>query len=113
MAGVNEKILLDKNQIIIEFKGAMTEQFVCQELKMKYDLFYWSAESASSELDVVIQKDSLIIPVEVKAEENLKAKSLKVYVEKFNPDEAVRTSMSFYRKEDWLVNLPLYAIFTL
>lgn len=58
----------------------------------------------------MIDRDNQIIPIEVKAEENLKVKSLKTYSEKFSPDISVRTSMSDYRKEDWLINLPLYAI---
>ena len=110
MAGVDEKLLLEKNTILKEFKGAMTEQFVCQELAINYDLFYWTAENATAELDFIIQKESKIIPLEVKAEENLKAKSLKVYVEKYNPEKPIRTSMSFYRKEEWLTSIPLYAI---
>ena len=51
-----------------------------------------------------------IVPVEVKAEVNLKAKSLKSYCERFSPETAVRTAMTDYRQEDWLINLPLYAI---
>ena len=61
-------------------------------------------------MDFVIDNGDCIIPVEVKAEVNLKAKSLKTYREKFNPEISVRTSMSDYKKEDWLVNLPLYAV---
>jgi uncharacterized protein len=51
-----------------------------------------------------------VLPIEVKAEENLKSKSLKVFVEKFNSKNAIRTSMSNYRKETWLTNIPLFAI---
>lgn len=113
MAKLSEKILLNKNQILTEFKGAMTEQFVCQELTLKYELYYWTAERATAEIDFIIQKDQEVLPIEVKAEENLKAKSLKVYVEKYNPEKVVRTSMSFYRNEGWLENIPLYAILTI
>jgi predicted AAA+ superfamily ATPase len=113
MAKLSEKILLNKNQILTEFKGAMTEQFVCQELKLKYELYYWTAERATAEIDFIIQKDQEVLPIEVKAEENLKAKSLKVYTEKYNPKKAVRASMNFYRNESWLENIPLYAVFTL
>ena len=111
MAGIDEKILLNKNQILKEYKGAMTEQYVCQELKVNHDLFYWSAENGSSELDFIVQKSNGILPIEVKAEENLKSKSLSVYVEKYKPDLALRLSMSFYREQQWLQNFPLYAAF--
>ena len=60
--------------------------------------------------DFIIQKGSQIVPIEVKAEENLKAKSLKVYCEKYQPAEAIRTSMSDYREQSWLTNIPLYCI---
>jgi uncharacterized protein len=113
MASVSEQILLNKNQILIEFKGALTEQFVCQELKLKHELFYWTAENATSEIDFIIQKEQEIIPIEVKAEENLKAKSLKVFVEKFENKNAIRTSMNKYRKENWLENFPLYSVMTI
>jgi predicted AAA+ superfamily ATPase len=113
MAGLGEKILLHKNQILVEHKGAMTEQFVSQELKIKYGLFYWSAANGTSELDFIIQQENSIIPVEVKAEENLKAKSLRVFVDKYKSTRAIRTSMSFYRDDDWLENIPLYAVFTI
>jgi predicted AAA+ superfamily ATPase len=113
MADVSEQILLNKNQILIEFKGALTEQFVCQELYLTNEIFYWTAENAIAELDFLIQKGQHIIPIEVKAEENLKAKSLKVFEEKYSSQNATRFSMSCYRKEDWLENIPLYGVFTL
>jgi uncharacterized protein len=113
MANISEQVLLNKNQILVEFKGALTEQFVAQELVPKYDLHYWTADNGTSELDFIVQKNQVIIPIEVKAEENLKAKSLRVFEEKFRTQSATRFSMSKYRKEDWLVNIPLYAISTL
>lgn len=73
MAGIDEKSLLLKNKLMEEYKGAMTEQFVCQELRLRYPLFYWSPDSGNSEIDFILQKDTRIIPVEVKAEENSKA----------------------------------------
>lgn len=110
LADVDPRILLENNKILIEFKGAMTEQYVGQQLKMKTDLYYWAASRANAEVDFIIQNNSTIIPIEVKAEENLKAKSLRVYGEKFKPAIAIRTSMSFYKKEAWVTNIPLYAI---
>jgi len=85
MADVDVQVLLNKNQILVEYKGAMTEQFVCQQLCIHHDVFYWTAENATAEVDFILQKANDIIPIEVKAEENLKSKSLKVFVENFNP----------------------------
>lgn len=113
MAQISEQVLLNKNQILQEFKGALTEQFVCQELFLQNELYYWTAEHATAEVDFLIQQGQEVIPVEVKAEENLKAKSLKVFVEKYQPAHAIRTSMSFYRKEEWLEKIPLYGVSTL
>jgi uncharacterized protein len=109
-ADLDPRILLEKNNILTEFKGALTEQFVCQQLKTKKELYYWTASNATAEIDFVLQFQNEIIPIEVKAEENLKSKSLKVYVEKYEPKTAIRTSMSKYRQEDWLTNIPLYGI---
>jgi hypothetical protein len=110
MANIDEQILLHKNKILIEFKGALTEQFMAQGLVLKYDLFYWTAENATAEVDFVIQKNQEIIPIEAKAEENLKAKSLKVFEEKFKTKNAIRFSMNQFRKENWLENTPLYTV---
>jgi uncharacterized protein len=110
MAKVDQQILLEKNRILSEYKGALTEQYVCQQLKIKTDLYYWTAEKATAEVDFLLQHKNEIIPLEVKAEENLKSKSLKVYVEKFKPKNAIRTSMHNYRAESWLTNIPLYAV---
>lgn len=112
MGNIDAKTLLEGNAIFAEFKGALTEQYVFQQLNScnEFVIYYWSAERSSAEIDFIVQYNSLIVPIEVKAEENLQAKSLKVYVEKFSPKISVRTSMSDFRKQDWLTNLPLYAI---
>lgn len=112
MAGMDVKTLLEGNALFEEFKGALTEQFVQQQLAgiKEVEVYYWSAENATAEVDFLLQYEGQVIPVEVKAEENLKAKSLKVFVEKYRPAKAIRTSMSDFRVEEWLVNLPLYAI---
>ncbi|MES2795763.1 MAG: ATP-binding protein [Bacteroidota bacterium] len=110
IGNLDQKILLEKNTILIEYKGALTEQFVCQQLKIKMELYYWTATNATAEIDFVIQYKNEIIPIEVKAEENLKSKSLKVYVEKYAPKTTIRTSMNQYREEVWLTNIPLYAV---
>ena len=112
MTGLRQRTLLDGNDLFVEFKGALTEQYVCQQLKTIEDLgiYYYTNDRGSCEIDFVVDTGEQIIPVEVKAEVNLRAKSLKTYQEKFSPDISVRTSMADFKKEDWLINLPLYAI---
>jgi predicted AAA+ superfamily ATPase len=112
MGDIDAKTLLGGNTIFTEFKGSLTEQYVLQQLKSSdnYVIYYWSAERSTAEVDFIIQYNGFVVPVEVKAEENLQAKSLKVYMEKFSPAISIRTSMSDFRKQDWLLNLPLYAI---
>ncbi len=112
MGDIDVRTLLEGNLIFEEFKGALTEQYVLQQLYTIPDLviYYWSAERSSAEIDFLIQYSGQVIPIEVKAEENLQAKSLKIFCQKYSPKTAVRTSMSDFRKEDWLTNLPLYAI---
>lgn len=112
MAGLKQQTLLDGNDLFVEFKGALTEQYVCQQLKTidGLNVYYYTNDRGSCEVDFVIDTGEQVIPVEVKAEVNLKAKSLKTYLEKFQPELAVRTSMADYRKEERLVNLPLYEV---
>ncbi len=112
MVGLRQQTLLDGNDLFVEFKGALTEQYVCQQLKTVEDLniYYYTNDRGSCEVDFVVDTGEQIIPVEVKAEVNLRAKSLKTYHEKFSPTVSIRTSMSDYKEEDWLINLPLYAI---
>ena len=109
---LDASVLLDGSRIFSEFKGALTEQYVLQQLIANQDnpVFYWATEKGTAEVDFVVQQKQAVIPIEVKAEENLKAKSLKVYVEQFQPAHAFRFSMADYREQDWLVNVPLYSI---
>lgn len=112
MTGLHQRTLLDGNALFVEFKGALSEQYVCQQLKTLTDLelCYYTNDRGSCEVDFVVDTGGRVMPLEVKAETNLRAKSLKTYREKFSPELAIRTSMADYRKEDGLVNLPLYAI---
>lgn len=112
MAGLRQRTLLDGDDLFVEFKGALTEQYVCQQLKTIEDLgvYYYTNDRGSCEIDFVVDTGEQIVPIEVKAEINLRAKSLKTYRERFEPELSVRTSMADYKKEDWLLNLPLYAI---
>ena len=112
MTDLQADTIIDGNRIFEEFKGAIAEQYVLQQFKTIKDLpvFYWSNETSRAEIDFVIQIKSDVVPVEVKAERNLQAKSLKVYMEKFKPNYAIRTSMADYKKTDNLIDLPLYVI---
>ena len=112
MTGLRQSTLLDGNDLFTEFKGALTEQYVCQQLKTIEDLgiYYYTNDRGSCEVDFVVDTGEQIIPVEVKAEVNLRAKSLKTYQERFSPEFSVRTSMADFKKEAWLVNLPLYGV---
>ena len=112
MTGLRQRTLLDGDDLFVEFKGALTEQYVCQQLKTIEDLgvYYYTNDRGSCEIDFVVDTGEQIVPIEVKAETNLRAKSLKTYRERFEPELSVRTSMADYKKDDWLLNLPLYAI---
>jgi hypothetical protein len=112
MGDIDAITLLSGNLVFTEFKGALTEQFVLQQLISAEDfsINYWTAERSSAEVDFVVQFNGDVIPIEVKAEENLHAKSLRVYHQKFSPKISIRTSMSDFRQQDWMTNLPLYAI---
>jgi predicted AAA+ superfamily ATPase len=112
MARLNQTVLLNGNELFKEFKGALTEQYVLQQLKTLsgIETYYWTNDRGSAEIDFIIDTGSEVMPIEVKAETNLKAKSLKMYFEKFNPKTSIRTAMTDYKQEGWLVNLPLWAI---
>lgn len=112
MVGLRQDVLLDGNELFKEFKGALTEQYVLQQFKTikGLNIYYWTADRGTAEVDFVIDNGNDVIPVEVKAEINLQAKSLKVYHEKFQPKRSIRTSMADYKDEGWLLNLPLWAL---
>ena len=115
MAGLRKDTLLDGNVLFREFKGALTEQYVLQQLKTQKQLsvYYWSNERNTSEIDFLVSDGNSIIPLEVKAEINIQSKSLKAFRDKFSPVISIRTAMTDYKKEEWLLSLPLYAIETL
>ncbi len=115
MGDLDVRTLLEGSSVFAEFKGALTEQFVLQQLLTdnSYTIFYWSAEKSTAEIDFLLQKKGKIFPVEVKAEENLHAKSLRSYVQKYDPIKAIRSSMTDYYEQEWIINLPLYAILEL
>lgn len=112
MGDIDPKIILEKNKLFTEFKGSITEQFAVQQIKTRdiYPTYYWSAERSKAEVDLLLQYKDQLLAIEIKAEENLQAKSLRFMYEKYQPDHAIRFSMSDYREQEWLTNLPLYAI---
>lgn len=115
LSGLDMVTLLEGEKIFTEFKGALTEQYVHQQLISfnTSEPYYWSADKGIAEVDFIIQHHGKVIPVEVKAAKNLKAKSLKMYHQEFLPVRSVRTSLSEFRDEGWLLNLPLYMINTI
>lgn len=112
MVRLQQSTLLDGNELFKEFKGALTEQYVVQQLKMLkgIETCYWANDRSSAEVDFIIDTGSDVIPIEVKTELNLQAKSLKVYREKFNPRLSIRANMADYKDEGWLLNVPLWAV---
>lgn len=112
MAGVDAKTLLEGNEVFQEFKGSLTEQYVLCQIKecTNLDTFYWSSDTGTAEIDFITQIGGNNVPIEVKANENLQSKSLKSFVQKYNTKINIRTSMSSYRKEEWLINIPLYSV---
>jgi len=112
MAQLRQETLLDGSELFREFKGALTEQFVLQQLKTLKGIgtYYWTNDRGNAEIDFIIDSRNDVIPVEVKAQVNLQAKSLKAYRDKFNPKLSIRMSMTDYKSEGWLLNLPLWAV---
>jgi len=112
MTRLRQDVLLGDNALFVEFKGALTEQFVLQQLKTLPDIdtYYWSNERNTSEVDFLLDMGNAVVPLEVKAKINLQSKSLKAFAGKYRPKLSVRTSLSDYKRDDWLLNLPLYAI---
>jgi len=112
MGDINPKILLESPDIFSQFKGALTEQYVLQQLKTfgNIPINYWTNNNATSEVDFVIQIDNEVAPLEVKSSLNLKSKSLKVYMDKFSPAIVVRSSIADYKQIENLYDIPLYAI---
>ncbi len=110
-ANIPAKVLLDGCRIFEEFKSALTEHFVAEQLKASdRESYYYSTENSSGENDFIIQQEMYCVPIEVKAEENLRARSLKAFCEKYKPEIAIRSSMSNYREQEWMTNVPLYAL---
>jgi len=111
-AGLSAAALIEGNRIMTEFKGALTEQYVMQELKtLNLDYIgYWTNERSTTEVDFVIQKENSVIPIEVKSGENLRSRSFTLFCQNFSPDKALKTSALPYREDKTVLNVPLYGI---
>ena len=109
--GLSARLRLEGSRIFEEFKGALTEQYVAQELHAAgYPLYYFATARSTGEIDFMLQGDLDCVPIEVKAEQNLRARSLRAFCDKYKPGMAIRSSMSNYKQEDWLTNVPLYML---
>lgn len=112
MSDLEVESILEGNDIFIEFKGALTEQYVLQQMisDTRYTPYYFGTEKATFEQDFLIQKGKNIIPIEVKSSDNIRSQSLKAYCDKYKPDKAVRFSTLKYIDQGWMENIPLYAV---
>lgn len=104
--------VIEGNRLFVEFKGALTEQYVLQQIMSDtgYTPYYYGTESATFEQDFLIQKEMDAVPIEVKAETNIRSQSLKAFYDKFHPGLSIRLSLLNYKEQDWMVNIPLYAV---
>ena len=112
MSGLSARSLMDGNAVFTDYKGALTEQYVLQQLRLSDEnkIFYWSADNSRGEIDFLVQRANNIIPIEVKAEDNLQSKSLRLFVEANAGLHGLRFSMAPYREQIWMTNYPLYAV---
>lgn len=112
MSELEATSILEGNEIFAEFKGALTEQYVLQQLvsDTEYTPYYFGTEKATFEQDFLIRKGKNIIPIEVKAETNIRSQRLKAYCDKYHPEKAVRFSTRQYSDQGWMENIPLYAV---
>ncbi|MGM9868366.1 MAG: ATP-binding protein [Sodaliphilus sp.] len=113
MSKLSPQVLIEGNSLFLDAKGAFAEQYVLQQLKaasQEMHICYWSADNSSGKINFLVQNSDKIVPIEVKAEENLRAKSLRLFVQSYPGMHGIRFSMSGYREQDWMTNYPLYAI---
>lgn len=112
MSELDAKTILDENNLFVEFKGALTEQYVLQQLicDTNYTPYYFGTDKATFEQDFLIQKENGIIPIEVKASTNVRSQSLKTFSEKYKPKLSVRFSLLPYCDQTWMINIPLFAV---
>ena len=112
LSDLNAKVIIEKNDIFSEFKGALTEQFILQEMlsQTQYVPYYYSSDTSTLEIDFLIQQDDNVVPIEVKASSNVNSPSLKTYFSKFEPKKVIRFSTLKFKEQDRITNIPLYAV---
>lgn len=112
MSGLDQQSIVGESRIFTEFKGALTEQYACQQLVSDCGMkpCYWSAENSRGEIDFLVQSGGRVYPIEVKAEENVRSKSLSAFSQRYEDVLPRRFSLSGFRDEGWMKNVPLYAI---
>lgn len=112
MSGLDARTLISGDDFFKQYKGALTEQFILQQLQLmeETEIHYWSPDTGIAEVDFVLQSSGQIIPIEVKAEQNLRAKSLSEFIKRYAPPMVIRTSMAPYERGEKVVDLPLFAI---
>lgn len=111
LAGIEERTVVNGDTLFTEFKGSLAEQYVCQQLvALSMRPYYWSKQNSSGEIDFLIQTAGKLYPIEVKAQENLRAKSLRTFANAYPKACPRRFSLSGFRNETWMRNVPLYAI---
>jgi predicted AAA+ superfamily ATPase len=112
MSKLTPEVAIQGDRLYTEFKGSLAEQYVEMQLRaiLGNPLHYWANDNGRAEVDFVVQLGQRVVPIEVKSGTSNQAKSLKVYRDRYSPEISIRTSLQPYRKESWLVNLPLYAI---
>ena len=111
MSNLKASTIVAGNSIFTEFKGALTEQYVLQQFILRYEPYYYAKANSTQEIDFLLQdEEDEIVPLEVKAETNVKAKSLRQFVADNQSKKAFRISMNDYKEEEWVTNIPLYAV---
>ena len=112
MSELDVRSLLVGNDLFVEFKGALTEQYVLQELisSTDYTPYYYGTDTARYEQDFMIQQGMEVVPIEVKAGGNVYSQSLKAFYDKYHPSKSIRFSLQKYKEQDWVINIPLYAV---
>ena len=116
MSKLSPRTVIEGNLLFTEYKGVLAEQFAIQELRLNrnFSIYYFAPDTYSMEVDFIIQNENdEVIPIEVKSETNLRAKSFKYFCEKYKPEKAIRSSLADYKEEDHMTNIPLYAISTI
>lgn len=109
-AGMSTQTIL--SDIPNTFMGAVTENYVAQQLTSKgYSLYYWSTKDSQAELDFVIQKDGNIYGIEVKKESSIRSRSLKLFTQKYMPQKSIRISSKNFGTSNDIISIPLYAVF--